>query len=59
MTENQLKDRYTYVSSINKPEKVESSIAGTIVLGVIAGIIVFLSMLLLQLSFSRRKLRSL
>lgn len=41
MTENQLKDRYTYVSSINKPEKVESSIAGTIVLGVIAGIIVF------------------
>ena len=41
MTENQLKDRYTYVSSINKPEKVESSIAGTIVLGVIAGIIIF------------------
>ena len=42
MTENQLKDRYTYVSSINKPEKVEYPIAGSIVLGVIAGIIVFL-----------------
>lgn len=37
MTENQLKDRYTYVSSINKPEKLESSIAGTIVSGRLSG----------------------
>ena len=41
MTENQLKDRYTYVSSINKPEKVEYPIAGLVFSGVIAGIIVF------------------
>lgn len=37
MTENQLKDRCTYVSSINKPEKVEYPIAGSIVSGRLSG----------------------